>query len=324
MRVGIVGAGISGLSAARALKAAGHEAVLFEKSRGVGGRVATRRAEGFVWDTGATSIAPRGRSIERVMREELDTTDLHEITRPIYTHEGLRVAPGHPNRIGSRYTYRTGNRTLAKLLAEGLDVRLERTVDAIEREGESYRILDERFDAVILTPPVPQTALLLWGLEDARPLAQATYRACLSVNLGFAVPPPDVPYHALIDIERRHPLAWLSVESLKSPDRAPEGGCAFGAQLSPAFSREQYALPDSELIAAVLEFLERLYGPVYLQPAAFTVMRWKYAQPIGTASFDEVNPVGSRVLVASDGLLGGHVEEAYEVGQMAAARLLSL
>lgn len=324
MRIGIVGAGICGLSAARTLDGHGHEVVVFEKSRGVGGRVATRQSKGFVWDTGATSIAPRGRAIAKVMTEELSTEELVEVTRPIYVHSGLRVAAGHPNPVGSRFTYRTGNRTLAKLLAAGLDVRLETTVDAVEAEGTGYRVAGERFDAVILTPPVPQTALLLWGLGEARALASATYRACLSVNLGFLSRPPDVPYHAILDIERRHPLAWLSIESLKSPGRAPDGGVAFGAQLSPAFSREQYTRPDEELIAAVLEFLERLYGPVYTEPAASTVMRWKYAQPFGTANFNEANPEGTRLIIASDGLLGGHVEEAYEVGQMAAQRILAL
>ena len=320
--MGIVGAGISGISAGRALQAAGHDVVLFEKSRAVGGRVATRRSNGFVWDTGATSIAPRGRIIERVMREELPTDELVEIIRPIYTHQGLRVAPGHPNRLGSRYTYREGNRTLPKLLAADLDVRLETTVDTVEADGKGFRIAEERFDVAILTPPVPQTAALLWGLGESRPLAPATYRACLSVNVGYAVPPPDVPYHALIDVDRRHPLTWLSLESLKSPGRAPEGGCAFGAQLSAAFSIQAYRWSEADLVAVVQEFLARLYGPIYVEPAASTVMRWKYAQPIGIANFDEVNPPGSRLVIASDGLLGGHVEEAYEVGQMAAARIL--
>ena len=322
MRIGIVGAGICGLSAGRTLHQAGHDVVLFEKDSQVGGRVATARSKGFVWDTGATSIAPRGRTIQRVMAEELRTGDLVEITRPIYVHQGLRVAPGHPNRLGSRYTYRSGNDTLPTLLVDGQELRLGVTVECVETDGGGYLIGDERFDAVILTPPVPQTAALLWGLGESRPLAPATYRACISVNLGFHEPPPEVPYHALIDFERRHPLTWLSLESLKSPGRAPEGGTAFGAQLSPRFSVEHYRRSDAELVEAVLEFLERLYGPRYARPAASVVVRWKYAQPTGIASFDEVNPPGSRLLIASDGLLGGHVEDAYEVGRMAAARLL--
>ena len=44
-RIAIIGAGLAGLSAARALTAAGHTPVVFEKSRGLGGRLATRRTE---------------------------------------------------------------------------------------------------------------------------------------------------------------------------------------------------------------------------------------------------------------------------------------
>ncbi len=38
MKVGIVGAGVSGLAAARLLKAEGCEVKVFEKSKGFGGR----------------------------------------------------------------------------------------------------------------------------------------------------------------------------------------------------------------------------------------------------------------------------------------------
>lgn len=323
MRVGIVGAGVCGLAAGRTLQAAGHRATLFEKSRVPGGRAATRRSGGFVWDTGATSIAPRGKRIERVLREELDTSELIQVEKPIYLHGGLRVAPGDPRRSGTRYVYRSGIDKLGKLLAEGQDVRLGTTVDGIERDGERYRILGETFDAVLLTPPIPQSSLLLWGLGESRPLASAQYRPCLSVCIGYRIAPPDLPYHALLEPEQRHPLTWLSVESVKSPGRAPEGGSAFVAQLSAEFSQSQYALPDEDLVATVGEFLERLYGSPFCAPVVSGVVRWKYSQPIGLADFDEVNPPGSRLLVASDALLGGHIEDAYEVGCHAAERLLS-
>lgn len=324
MKVAIIGAGISGLAAGRRLLAMGIPAVVFEKSRGVGGRVATRRKEGFVWDTGATSIAPRGRAIRDVMRNELNSTELVPIVRPIYTHQALRVSPSTSKQVNERYTYATGINTLPKLLAEGQDIRFETTVGELVRQGDGFSILGESFDAVILTPPVPQAAALLWGIDESRPIAHALYRPCLSVNLGYLVPSPAVPYHALIDLDRAHPLTWLSLESLKSPGRAPEGGSAFGAQLSDSFSREHYTTPDEELVRIVAAYLEDLYGDAYRTPAASTVMRWKYAQPTGIASFSEVNPVGSRLILASDGLLGGHIEEAYDVGVMAANQVGSL
>lgn len=323
MRVAVIGAGIAGLAAARTLNQHGVAVVVYEKSRGVGGRVATRRSNGFVWDTGATSIAPRGRAIERVIRQELSTDGLVEIARPIYVHEGLRVVPGDRSRLGTRFTYTTGTRTLAQRLADGLEIRLEQTIAELDRTGDRFLVEGDVFDAVVLTPPVPQTAALLWGLDESRPLAPAVYRPCLSVNLGFAAPNPDVPYWALIDGERSHPLVWLSIESLKSPERAPEGHCAIGLQFSPTFSRENWTRSEADLIQMAGEFTERLFGPAYEKPVASTVMRWKYAQPTGIASFDDVNPEGARLLIASDGLLGGHIEEAFDVGVLAAQRLLA-
>ena len=44
------------------------------------------------------------------------------------------------------------------------------------------------------------------------------------------------------------------------------------------------------------------------------VKKWKYSQPESLARFENVNLPGSTLLVASDGLLGGHIEDAFECG----------
>jgi len=321
LKVGIVGAGICGLASARYLHRAGHEVVVFEKGSNVGGRVASRREAGYLWDSGATSIAPRGKKIENVLLNELDIEGLVKISEPIYIHEGLRVRPGSPSGT-ARYTYVDGIATFAKRLAEGLDVRLERQIDGIELSGSGYLMEEEQFDAVILTPPVPQTSLLLWHLGENRPMGHVRYRQCISVLLGYHAALPAIHYHALLDPEQMHPLTWLSLESVKSPGRAPEGRTAIGAQLSAAYSLAQYEREDEALVATASGFVERLYGPAFQSPEVWSVVRWKYSQPESFASFERVNPKGSRLLVASDGLLGGHVEDAFEVGTRTAEQLV--
>ena len=47
MKIGVVGAGVAGLSAARALVDRGHQVIVFEKARAPGGRVATSRLRGI-------------------------------------------------------------------------------------------------------------------------------------------------------------------------------------------------------------------------------------------------------------------------------------
>ena len=55
----VIGAGLSGLTAARDLRAAGADVVVLEKSRGVGGRAATRRWDGWPVDHGAQFFTAR-------------------------------------------------------------------------------------------------------------------------------------------------------------------------------------------------------------------------------------------------------------------------
>lgn len=52
-RVAVVGAGIAGITAARTLAQAGWQVTVFEKSRGAGGRMATRRTAFGGFDHGA-------------------------------------------------------------------------------------------------------------------------------------------------------------------------------------------------------------------------------------------------------------------------------
>ena len=311
-----------GLAAAYRLRQLGKEVVVFEKSSGLGGRVNSRQHKlGYTFDVGATSITPRGKTIERIMLEDLAKEDLVSVEKPIWTHSGLRTAPGSSSRNATpRYTYLHGIQTFANLLGGGSDVRLNQDVLAIKRVGEGFEVASEPFDAIILTPPIPQTCQLLWSLGESRPVANVSYRCCISVMLGYesAV---QTPYHALIDIEQIHPLTWLSVESAKSPSRAPEGGSTFVAQLSARFSQQNYAQPDEYFVGATVNFLKHLYGPLFETPKVAMVKKWKYSQPESLARFETVNPAGSRLIVASDGLMGGHVEDAFECGWRAAELL---
>lgn len=321
MRVAIVGAGISGLAAARTLQNAGHEPVLFEKSRGPGGRCATRRAEGFVWDTGATALTPRGKRLARFLAES-PPPGLVAVTKGVHLTDGRRSRPGDPRRGGERFALTGGMTTFARHLADCLELRLETTVERIDREGSAYRVLDERYDAVVLTPPAPQTAALLYRLGEDRPLANCRYRPCVSVGLGFAAELPETPYSALLDDEPTHPLTWISLESVKAPGRAPEGGSAIVVQLSRGASMDRWRDEDGAIAAWIATRLVPLYGDAFRSPVVSTVMRWKYSQPEGYADLDAVNPPGSTLLVAGDSLLGGHVEDAFEVGELVAERLI--
>lgn len=322
MRVGIVGAGISGLAAARALKKFGHSPIVFEKNDRLGGRVATRKIGDYLFDTGASAITPRGHEIETVILKELDTTELIKIEKPLYMHQSMRpVIPDNVKSAPARYTYTTGNERLADLLAQDLDVRRNTQVETLEKKGSGYRVLGEDFDAIILTPPVPQSAAILWSVGESRPFANCRYRPCLSILLGFAKPVADVHYSALLDPEQRHPLMWLSLESVKSPGRAPKGHTAIVLQMAPSYSLSNFAAPDQRIIDDSLDYLAWVFGDDWKPPEVSEVKRWKYSQPDSVALFETVNDPDAKLIISGDGVVAGRLENAYDSGLKAAALL---
>src|SRR4249920_3712824 len=160
MRVAIVGAGLAGLMAGRMLAEAGHEVVLLDKGRAVGGRLATRRIGAATVDHGAQFFTVRSEAFAALVTGWEAEGLVYEWCRG-FTPSG----DGFP-----RYAVRGGMNALAKRVAAGLDVRCGTLVFAI-RPGEGCWAvgLDDATvvptDAVIVTCPLPQAASLLITAE---------------------------------------------------------------------------------------------------------------------------------------------------------------
>lgn len=324
MRVAVVGAGVSGLAAARALASAGVRTVVFEASDRVGGRLATWRAEpGLVFDAGATLIAPAGAEFRSFLEGLPEGSRPERIERWIAPHEGLRVLPGDPARNASaRYAFPQGNQELAEVLAVGLEVRFGARVEWLDRMDGGVGVRGERFDAAVLAVPGPQALELLETMGERRPIRPDGYRSCLSVALGYPMDAPDLPWFALIDPDQRHPLGWLSLESRKVSGRAPAGWAAVVAQLSARASSDWYEVDDDAIVERTAGFVGRLFGRGWDAPKVSRVVRWRHSQPELSAMFESVNRPGSTVMVAGDGVTKGRVEYAYESGRRVAALLL--
>ncbi len=157
MHVNIVGAGLSGLMAARELQKHGHTVTVFDKGRGVGGRLATRRIEDATLDHGAQFFTVRSDEFATHVNDWVAAGVVHEWCR------GFQSTDGHPRYAGSQ-----GMSGIAKYLAKDIDVRLSHLVFALEVNGNAYTVITDDgirhdCDAVILTAPIPQSFSLLFG-----------------------------------------------------------------------------------------------------------------------------------------------------------------
>lgn len=151
-QIAIIGAGMAGLAAAADLRAAGHVCTVFDKSRGTGGRLATRRSGGLSFDHGAQYVTARGARFVQVVRDGLASGRMASWFEDVYV--------GTP-----------GMSATVKGLAEGVDTQLGVQVTRLERMKDGwvlhgaagvYRSSDGRaFSHVLLAIPAPQAASLL-------------------------------------------------------------------------------------------------------------------------------------------------------------------
>ena len=152
----VVGAGLSGLLAARALADAGQQVTVLDKGAVPGGRLSTDRMDGAVLDAGAQFFTVRSETFAALVDPWLRAGLAYEWTR------GFGDPPdGYP-----RYAIRGGMGALGAHLAEGLDVRLDTICFAVRRAGHRWDIaIDDgtsvAADALVVTCPVPQSASLL-------------------------------------------------------------------------------------------------------------------------------------------------------------------
>ncbi len=157
MRIIVVGAGLSGLMAAQSLTRHGHDVTVFDKGRGVGGRLATRRIGDATLDHGAQFFTVRSEEFAAHVNEWIAAGVAHEWCR------GFDSEDGHPRYVGTK-----GMSGIAKHLAKDLDVRTSALVFSLERTATGYNVVTDDgvahpCDKVLLTAPIAQSFSLLFG-----------------------------------------------------------------------------------------------------------------------------------------------------------------
>ncbi len=155
MHIAVIGAGLSGLMAANELHRAHHTVTVFDKGRGVGGRLATRRIDTAVLDHGAQFFTVRSPQFAEHVDAWLQEGVVHEWCQGFGEHDG------HSRYVGSQ-----GMAAIAKHLATSLDVRVNCTAVSVLPSPSGVEITFDdgtthSCDAVVVTSPIPQTVALL-------------------------------------------------------------------------------------------------------------------------------------------------------------------
>jgi hypothetical protein len=328
----VVGAGVAGLSCARALADAGRAVLVLERARGVGGRCATRRVREQPVDFGVAFLHGRAPAF-------LAALDAVPATRlsgwPAVVEGGGR--PCQPDAFAPgerRLAFAEGVSALPKHLARGLDVRTSARVVALSAEGGALRVALEggasvSARTVVLALAGEQAAALLAASALAAPaidtaralLGMVRSHPCLTVIAGY---PLEVPAPAW-DLHLPDASRVLQLIAHDSTKRAAPTYRALVYQAEARWSLEH--LDDPAWAPAMLAEGGRLLGPWAAAPSFSEPHRWRYARTDRGAELSAPLllglPGGARLGLAGELFAaGGGVEGAWISGQRLARRIL--
>lgn len=325
--VAVVGAGIGGLIAARTLADHGLPVKVFEKSRGAGGRMATRRtADGFYFDHGAQYFTGRDpRFVKHLQSWVHDGIVQPWLGRIVELAEGGQVVA---EKVGTpRYVGTPSMNAIARHLARDLDARYETEVAPLQKAGDSKWILRDRpgdelgrFDVVILNAPAPQAVGLLADVGHDLPTAVAGVglRPCWAVMLRPSKP-VETEYDAAFLNDG--PLSWIARNDRK-PGRDPDDAGCWVLHASPEWSQRHLEWSPDEVSAALIAAFEVATGVEVGDRSRGIAHRWRFANPKEPLDQDCVWDAAIGLGVCGDWCGGPRVEGAFLSGMAVAGAVL--
>lgn len=310
----VLGAGLSGLVAARTLVEAGCDVTVVDKGRGVGGRLATRRIGDATLDHGAQFFTVRGDDFRQVVDAAIDDGVVAEWC------QGFGDVPdGYP-----RYFCPAGMTSLAKWLARDLDVRVGTEAHLVRTNADGVHVVGEddktliNSDHAVVTAPIPQMLTLFdrgglkLGHDVAHALKTVDYFATLAL---LVVCEGGAPISATGGRQyETGPFTFVADNQQKGVSKLR--ALTFHAEHD--YSRARFD-DDSDEVHAEL----RAQAEPWLEGAHIIetqLKKWRYAGPV-TPLPDRTMIVTSQsatIALAGDAFGGPKVEGAFNSGRAAA------
>lgn len=319
-RIAIIGAGIAGLACATALSQAGFQVTLFDKSRGAGGRMSTRRGADWQCDHGAQYFTARNPEFRaEVSRWERAGVAAHWQLQL----RGLDADGCSGGAPVERFVGVPRMSSIGAWLAADLALHTEMAISALQREDNAWRLhvqdegpLAHRYDMVVLAVPAPQAVPLLGQVAPLQAaLAAGTSMAgCWAMMLEYAQP-LALDFNAAF--LNAGPLRWVARDSAK-PGRS--GRESWLLHASAEWSEAHIELDADSIAAQMLAAFISLGGQV---PQRWSVHRWRYASTPQARNDVCLWEAGQGLGICGDWLNGGTVEAAWLSGHALAQRIIA-
>ena len=303
----VLGSGIAGLAAARLAEDDGKRVLVIDKGRRLGGRVSTRRQDGFVFNHGAQFVTAKGTGFASLLAKAKTAGNIKD----------WQICDDKIVQIGT-----PSMRDLPQFMATGLMVRQQTEITEIAHHGGHIGFFDMD-DLVatgrqaIITAPAAQTTKLLADIypDLAATAGLASYDPCWTIMLGLE------SNHGLGTAPLRDQAAGIALgvpEFTRSNQQSGAVAPALTIQATGAWSQQHLQNDPQMVIESLCQIWQNLSGKPLGKIITSAAHRWLYAK-VTTAAPNDAPRLShdGKLAIAGDWLGGPRVEQAFDSGQQA-------
>lgn len=320
--IAIIGAGIAGLSAARALNKAGHSVHLFDKSRGSGGRMSSKRSDVGALDLGAQYFTARDRHFVEEVKRWQENGWVAEWEPHLYNHKDGHLTPSPDEQ--TRWVGTPRMSSITRGLLGQLTIEFSCRITDLIRGKKHWHLQDTEgrdhgpFSHVIVATPAPQAVPLLASAPKLASAAagvkmEPTWAVALTFEAALKTPMEGC-------FVQDSPLDWLARNRSKpGRDSSPD---TWVLHATSAWSKQNLDMPKE----AVIEHLHGAFAEMMHFPTPAPIFslahRWLYARPASAHDWGALADADLSLYACGDWCMSARVEGAWLSGQEAARRLI--
>lgn len=275
--IAIIGAGISAAILANELSNMANIRI-FEKSRGVSGRLATRYSGDYMFDHGAPFFTARTKAFQQFLTPWIDQGTLAEWQARTITFNKLQK-PYQRIWFEPHYVARNKMNSWCKLLLSNHEVQLGTEISNITHADKKWRLQDTSgntftdFDLVISTAPSDQTQL--WFprcFKHLDSINNIKMTPSFSLMLGIQnLQRPNWDIAKIVD----SPIEWVAIDSSKPGHNSNALSITVHSTQDWAFTHLESPAETvtEQLITAINDVINLSAAKIDYQ----TLHRWKFA-----------------------------------------------
>lgn len=336
--VAVIGAGISGLMAARTLADHGLQVKVFDKGRGVGGRMSTRRVDGVsCFDHGAQYFTARDHRFRRYVNSWLEQgivarwpdANGESPENLVVLDNGKKTIKENRSvrNLDERFVGVPAMSSVCNHLAEDLQVQTSTRVESIESNSGSastWKLYDNQrnelgsFQHLVVSAPAEQSAELLKAFPSiALPISKIKMQPCWATMVSLAKPVGDDWVGAFI---HNSILSWAARNNTK-PGRPCEQEHLL-LHAGHEWTSQNWDREPEEVAKELLQAFWQAAGIEAQEPVQLQAHRWRYAIPVDVPESRCYDDEEASVVACGDWAGGPRVEGAFLSGMAAAGTIL--